>query len=391
MAIPISEYIDIHTRVLNNIVGNRDFSGLVFTGTAMKSTVPSDYSTVKTAYDAGTVVSLDLAGINACFESTADVAIFAAKYFGYTGGNRRPPVLNLAKVLTTSGTQETAKSAYDRVIGSFGNFGACTFLGNFTLGAANAGGLLDVSTANEAVENGHVLIVADVSTNQATTCTALNNKKYTHVVIAAKESNVQYGAWMPMAWYASVNYDLAGASGTIDYKIFPGAAAEVTSKATKTTYDTAHANYIGKVQVYGDSLAFYQQGANMDGTDLGCVRDACWLNSEVIAGWFNLVTNVSKVPANTTGLGMVNNLLTAAAMKGIKNGAILCDKPLSDSQISTITAYTQDALAYEYVQSQGYFIDSELVQDGDRYVVQYTLVYAKGDHIGKVSGDHILV
>lgn len=39
MAIPIKEYIDIGSTVLNSSVGDIDFSGLVFTTDAMNETV----------------------------------------------------------------------------------------------------------------------------------------------------------------------------------------------------------------------------------------------------------------------------------------------------------------------------------------------------------------
>ena len=40
MAIPISEYISITDKVIANIVGERDFSGLVFSKVAMKTGAP---------------------------------------------------------------------------------------------------------------------------------------------------------------------------------------------------------------------------------------------------------------------------------------------------------------------------------------------------------------
>ena len=53
MAIPISAYIDITSKVVQGTVGSRDFSGLVFTKDEMLSTVPGAYAEIKTSYAGG--------------------------------------------------------------------------------------------------------------------------------------------------------------------------------------------------------------------------------------------------------------------------------------------------------------------------------------------------
>ena len=58
MAIPISEYIDIRSRVLQGTVRGRDFSGLVISADAMKTTVPDAYATIKANYESGKPVAL---------------------------------------------------------------------------------------------------------------------------------------------------------------------------------------------------------------------------------------------------------------------------------------------------------------------------------------------
>ena len=77
MAIPIRNYIEIKTRMSSTVVGERDFSGMVFTEGDMKETVPSEYTEIKARYNLGHPIALDSAGVAACFDADSDEASFA--------------------------------------------------------------------------------------------------------------------------------------------------------------------------------------------------------------------------------------------------------------------------------------------------------------------------
>lgn len=435
MAIPISNYIEIGSRIIGGTVENRDFSGLVITKNAMKATVPEEYAQTKKDYAAGKAVAITMDDINACFDD-GDIKTFAAQYFGYNGGNRKPSILNVAWVVQaasaystttaykvgdrvtntsktyvciedcTAGTWATNEDSfeecvasdaapvdtYNRVVAETINWGSCTVLGVISTSAGTGvdftvAQIKAIADANEDLDAENVFIVCGTTTNVSQFGTNFDGNRYTHVVIASDK----YGAWMPMAWYASVNYNLSNASASIDFKQFSGATAVVTTQADKTTYDGKHFNYIGKVQVYGTGLSFYQQGANMDGTDLGVIRDSAWLKGLITVDYFNLQSSVQKLPANYVGAAMVRNIVVSAATNGIANGVILLDKPLDSNMISQINQYAGNDYAADEVAASGYYVDTKIVKDGSRYVCQYTLVYAKGDHIGKVEGVHVLV
>lgn len=374
MAIPIKEYINVSSTALGNTVGERDLSGLVFTSETMQNTVPTEYSDVKTKYTAGKAVSLTYNGVVACFGSTAKICKFAAKYFGYSTATSTPKVLNVAKY-----TAASEKTAYDAVIAEFTNFGSFTFLG------ADIGNLGEIASVAE--QNKSVFIVA-VDNDESSWPTDFKIPGV-HAVIGKPESGTNYAAWMPMAWYACVNYSTANASSTIDYKEF-GEDATITTGEGKTAADAARMNYIGQVQIYGAQRKFYQKGVNGDGIDLGVYRDKVWLESEVEIGWFNLVSGVNKVTANDKGVAGVYAMLVGIAQDGKDSGIILADKPLSNVAKQQILTYTSEATAVDTVQTNGYYIETKLVQDGDTYVCQYLLIYAKGDHIGKVEGSHVV-
>jgi hypothetical protein len=129
----------------------------------------------------------------------------------------------------------------------------------------------------------------------------------------------------------------------------------------------------------------------MDGVDSGVVRDRLWLEGEIQAGWFNLNSGTVKVEASYVGAAKVRAMVVGVATRAVDNGVILIDKPLTDAQIAEIASLTGNATAADSVVNTGYYVDSKILPDGDRYICQYTLVYAKGDHIGKVTGANYLV
>ena len=390
MAIPISAYIDITSKVVQGTVGSRDFSGLVFTKDEMLDTVPEAYAGVKSDYGSGKPVALTRDGVIACFASSSDIYKYASKYFGYNGGNHAPAVLNVACVLSTgTDVYETALTAYNRVLGKFTNFGACAFIGGFELGTSESGGLLDVATANEG--NDRELVIATVPSNEATYAAALASCNMVHLVIGPTTDTDAISSWMCVAWFASVDYTKTDASATMDYKQFAGETPVVDSLATKQAYDTAHANYVGLVQVNGQNLAFYQTGVNMDGVDTGAIRDRMWIEGEIQAGWFNLNSGVQKVEASYSGAAKVKAMIVGVATAAVENGCILIEKPLDDTQIAQVRSLTNSESAPDTVQSTGYYVATKIIKSGNRYLCQYILVYAKGDHIGKVVGTNYLV
>ena len=115
------------------------------------------------------------------------------------------------------------------------------------------------------------------------------------------------------------------------------------------------------------------------------------MEGEIQAGWFNLNSGVQKVEASYSGAAKVKAMVVDAATKAVENGCILVEKPLDDAQIAQIRSITNDDSASDTVQSTGYYVATSIVKSGNRYVCQYTLVYAKGDHIGKVTGTNYLV
>ena len=216
-AIPITEYIDVGTKVLTGGVAEVDFSALVFTKESMKSSIPEPYATSLadqiSDYGDGKVITLTKDAIGALFDA-GTLTTWCAKYFGYSNDGRSPSVVNLFKV----GSGVTEKQAYDAALADFTNFGSIAFVGkDFTPQS-----LQTVATANEST--GYALSVSCVPTAYSTTAGYFADCK--NVFLAQDvdetigEDTVNLGSWMFCAWCATSNYNRAQMADSIDFKSF---------------------------------------------------------------------------------------------------------------------------------------------------------------------------
>lgn len=364
MSIPISNYVDISSTIIRSLTGERDFAGLVFVKDAMKSGADTNY---KTPFDSGSSISVSYGVLASLFDDESDVMKFAKKYFSYNGPAGVPTILHVAKY-----EDGEEASAFASVTEEFSNFGSFAFLCADNANLTSIG----TDTAFKCVNLPADGTGQDSFANEAMTIPVL--------------SNDDYGVWMPMAWIASVDYDAPNAAGTMMYKRFGGETATVTTEDDKAIYDAANVNYIGRVQAYGRRLEFFQRGVTKDGVDIGIMRDKLWIKSRIELGWFDIAGSTNRVPANAAGIQLIYSMIRGVAISAVNNGSILIDKPLSDIAQQEVLKYTNNAAALAAVQSSGYYISVKLIQEGDKYACQYTLVYAKGDHIEKLSGQNIL-
>ncbi|OYW78788.1 MAG: hypothetical protein B7Z19_06545, partial [Polynucleobacter sp. 32-46-5] len=83
--------------------------------------------------------------------------------------------------------------------------------------------------------------------------------------------------------------------------------------------------------------------------------------------------------------------------QALVNGVISVGKPLTSAQQIYITNATGDDTAWRQVQSEGYWIDVEIVAYVDtitgttKYKAVYVLIYSKDDVIRKVEGTDVLI
>lgn len=353
MAIPISEYIHIQDRIVNAEGGLNPTSLII---TAEDIVVDGD---IKTSFDNGEVVEVDIATARTLFDTKSNTTKMLSAYGAYK-----------VKLFKATGTY---KDAFDSVLSKDGDFGAF----------ATDGGIdTAIAIANDTDSAQHLYI--------APTKDSTASNKFLLKVYAGENNNdfSQIGA--VLGWAGSINHTAVNGASSLMYKDL-GVEATVTTITKKSELDRLKISYCGLVQYHGATRKFFQMGKCADGTDAGVVMSMIYMNSAIENGWINLAMGMNKIPANASGAAMVNALVTDVAEVGIINGAILCDKPLTNEQRQTVYLYTSNANAADAVETIGYYVSAQIVVvDGD-YVCEYTLVYAKGDHIAKVGGSHILV
>lgn len=173
----------------------------------------------------------------------------------------------------------------------------------------------------------------------------------------------------------------------------------VTTDADANFYDALRINYYGQTQTAGQFISFYQRGFLMgqatDPVDMGVYANEAWFKDAAGAQIMGLLLALSQVPANTTGRSQLIATLQSVIAVAVFNGTISVGKPLNSTQKLFITQITGDPLAYNQVQSIGYWLDCTIVSYVLNSIVQwkavYTLIYSKDDVIRSVTGSHILI
>ena len=429
-AISIKNYADLTSKVILDPAGAKHLSGLVFTDSEMDGSPNDAYARIVAKYNAGEVVKLSYDDVTVLFTEDSEVRDFLLKYFGVNAGNYTPRFVNVRKVLSPSETRETAKKAYQDTVANFTDFGAFTFVGHYStsdladiaalnessssvfvicevLGSTVPSWITNIGSAKRTVVMNGASAFAEYSSGIAykkgdhikndsnfyvanANITATENTGISAITSKLDSSNeMSLDAWSILGWYASCNYAKSNASDTIDYRTFAGLKPTVDTDAVKAVMDAANINYIGKVQVYGSQMSFMQKGVTLSGQDLGTLRDEHWIRSEIEIGWINAASGGSKIPANAQGASRCYAIVSDVANRAIENGSILINKTLDNAKKIEIVGYADEAAVDEVIDT-GYAIRDGIVKDGNTYAYQYVMVYAKGDHIGKIIGSHIL-
>lgn len=379
MAISQSKYVHITSDVNTTALGSRDFSGLVFTTTAMLASAPS---ATKTAYDANEVVGLDYNSVAKCFGDTSDEAKFATKYFGYLGNDgSTPSVLNFAKMKDG----EEPSAAFTRVNETTNNWGAFTFLGNFTDDQ-----LKTVATLNSGYDHKYLFCIGykfDSTADASTKMSKYSDCAGCFVYFGADE----FGAAIPMGITGSIDFTKRDATVCFMFKQIAGEEYTISNDADYESMKGINANFYGLTQTNGKTFAFLQRGFNADGEDTGVYINEMWLKSAIATDFMNLVLSQNKIPANNTGATLIKAAISGEVDLALRNGTILPSKTLTNTDKANIIRYTGDDNAPSMVQTSGYWLDVVIEKESDEYKAYYYLVYSKGDAVRFCEGSHKLI
>jgi len=209
-------------------------------------------------------------------------------------------------------------------------------------------------------------------------------------------SPAEYPEMMPMVVLAATDYTQRGATQNYMFQQ-DGLSPTVTTNPNANLYDGLTVNYYGQTQSAGVTLSFYQRGfltgSGTDPVNMNVFANEQWLKDFIGVNLMNLLL-ATNVPANASGRGQAILVVREGVERALLNGTISVGKTLNATQIIFITEQTGDSNAHYQVQTSGYWLDAQIVEDppaSGEFKIVYTLIYSKDDAIRKVEGSHILV
>jgi len=210
----------------------------------------------------------------------------------------------------------------------------------------------------------------------------------------------EYPEMCPMIVLAATDYTKRNSVQNYMFQIFAGLSATVTDTPTSNALDALKVNYYGQTAQAGQNISFFQRGLLM-GTitspiAMNVYANEIWLKDAALVTMLNMLLSSARVPANQAGENQATAKLQEDVIdKALFNGVISVGKPLSSDQKAFITNATGDDLAWQQVQSSGYWMEvvAEQIPSSNpaEYQLTYTIIYAKDDAINKVSGTHSLI
>lgn len=291
-------------------------------------------------------------------------------------------------VKSQGGNAEDAAGAMARVADISNNFGSFAFIDSLSAE--------DVAAVAAWCNSGNVQFLYSVPvtpSDYADIHSAVDGMNGTCLTLDPGDTDAEY---MPMAVLAATDYNRTNASQNYMFQTFPGVNPAVTTDRMADVYDNAKVNYYGATQSAGRQLAFYQRGV-LQGSieDIGVYCNEMWLKDAMIVAFFNLLLALPKLPANRDGEAKARGVMTDVINRALLNGTIIPLKELTATQKAYIYTLTNDPEAWHEVYNNGYKlytkIVSEIVNGSTSYVLNYELIYSKGDAIKKVVGSHILI
>lgn len=207
--------------------------------------------------------------------------------------------------------------------------------------------------------------------------------------------NNLYAQYAPMAIGATFNYKVANTNANFDFYPVNGMSTQVSTKAKYDALNAQRVNFYGITQQAGSGINFLQHGYLCGSiTDAAVYYNEMWLKDDIFTRLMNLFIAVKRIPANQEGALQIKGIIINSVNQAINNGCILKNKTLTDTQIANITEITADEDAWRSIQDNGYYLTtmvSSTIENGvEKFICEYTLLYAKGDSIRKIEGRDIL-
>lgn len=215
------------------------------------------------------------------------------------------------------------------------------------------------------------------------------------------DNNVEYDEQIPGIILGATNYNLRAASQNYMYQQVAGVSPKVVDNSVATNIDTnTRVNYYGLTKNAGQKISFYQNGylcgLATSPLQMTVYANEQWFKSAATALLLNLQLTLPIISASDDGRATVLAGLQSVIDRALTNGTIKAEKPLDVTQKAYILQITGDPLAWVQIQSIGYWMDATVTKEvqtngTELFIIDYTLLYSKGDAVNKITGRDILI
>ena len=337
MAISSTNYVgtSVQRNVQNTSLVMANLAGLVITGASMGETGDETLAEIKGRFEDGEAVNLTAGQAEALFGLNSAERNFAVGYYGYVSPNGLFPMNLYFMQYDGSGLVSSAEKAF----GANLDFGSFTYL-SLPAGSTDSDleDVIAVANVNSSKENRKLYVVnfkkvtgySDELDDLKAVATAL---------AAAKGCCLLYGstdwsAFMPMAIMASQNIVTSGLVQFMFNRFVPPTKYDVptvTDDSTYTLLSGLNVNFLGRAQMNGQNLDFFQRGYATNGEDLTQIIATNWIESQTRDALMSLF--LSRVmPATNSSVIAVETALTTV-MSTVRDAGVL----------SSLTTISDDA------------------------------------------------
>lgn len=302
-----------------------------------------------------------------------------------------------AKGMVTS-PGSTASNVLDYVVEAdeiSGNYGSFAFCGE----ALELAVVQQLAAWNNAQNVKYQYLVPVIKADYATWNEALASYGGCALTIV-NDDNTEYDELIPGIILGATDYNQRNASQNYMFQQVSGITPKVDSNTEANEIDATRVNYYGRTKNAGQAIDFYQNGylcgTSTSPLQMNVYANEQWFKAAATAVLMTGLLSLPIIPATDEGRSIVISLLQDTISRALFNGTIKAEKDLTVTQKAYVTQVTGDPLAWHQVQSIGWWLDAQVLQETQtngtiKYIIDYTLVYSKADAVNKITGRDILI
>ncbi|MBO6031927.1 MAG: DUF3383 family protein [Prevotella sp.] len=339
MAISSSKYVGVLSAANTASIGLVSFSnaGLVISGSEITATTEDvELAKKKTSYNGGDIVGFNsIDEVKTLFGPYSQEGYFATGYFSYIAPNGLFPEILYLKRYNSNSLVAEARKVFD----SPTDFGSFTFL-SVPDGSSvdDSNDLKDVAVFNSSSETRKMFVInwkkEDGGETEITDLTDfvknnLSGLRGCCVVYGATD----WSAFMPMAVLAAQNIATSGVLQFMFNRFTQPTDNDVPTVTSDELYNTLsenNINFLGRTQVNGQRLDFFQRGYATNGEDLTLQMAMNWIEQQTRGAIMNLFVT-SVMPASNTSVLAIEGAIGTVMRSARDSGIVVPMESISDT------------------------------------------------------------